>query len=143
MKNIFRILIIEDDSERVELFRAWVGDRACIVWARSAGAALGLIRRDHGRVYGGILLDHDLQQQAMTEDDQSLSGTDVARLLIQHISIDVPILVHSSNQVQALNVVRQLEHSGYWVERIPMHTLTEARFRGWLDEALDLWQSWG
>jgi hypothetical protein len=61
---------------------------AKLVWAQSAGAALGVVRRDTGRVYGGVLLDHDLEQRAKTVDDESLSGTDVALALVQHFSTD-------------------------------------------------------
>ena len=139
VKSIFRLLVIEDDPERVELFRRWTSKDIHIVWARSAGTALGLIRRDPGHVYGGIMLDHDLQQQAMTEDDLTLSGTDVARLIVQCISHDIPILVHSTNQTQAIGVVKQLEHSGFWVEHIPMYNLTKSQFQQWMEDAIDLW----
>ena len=73
-RSLFRLLLVEDDSDRVEIFRSWVPAGVHIVWARSAGAAIGLARRDRGSVYGGVLLDHDLQQQAITADDKNLSG---------------------------------------------------------------------
>lgn len=138
--RVFRLLLIEDDIGRVEDFRAWLPSWAMLVWAQSAGAALGVIRRDSGRVYGGVLLDHDLEQRAKTMDDESLSGTDVALALVQHFSTDVPILIHSMNQVHVPRVARQLEDRGFWVTRIPFYNLSEARFRAWLDEARDIWE---
>jgi hypothetical protein len=138
--RFFRLLLIEDDIGRVEDFRGWLPSWAMLVWAQSAGAALGVIRRDSGRVYGGVLLDHDLEQRAKTMDDESLSGTDVALALVQHFSTDVPILIHSMNQVHVPRVARQLEDRGFWVTRIPFKNLSEARFRAWLDEARDIWE---
>ena len=136
----FRLLLVEDDIGRVQQFRRWVPHWARLVWAQSPGAALGLIRRDQGHVYGGILLDHDLDQRSVTEEDASLSGTDVALALVQHFSIDIPVLVHSTNQGQVPRVCRQLEDKGFWVMRIPYYDLTEDRFLGWLTEARDLWE---
>lgn len=138
--RVFRLLIVEDNPERIETFRSWLPNPIPLVWARSAGAAIGLIRRDPGYVYGGILLDHDLQLQAMTDDDQDLSGTQVARVLIQHVSPDVPILVHSINRRDAPRMVEQLRASGFWVTHAPMDRLTEEFFRNWLAEVRSLWE---
>jgi len=135
-----RLLLVEDDIGRVRDFRAWLPPWAKLVWAQSAGSAIGLIRRDRGYVYGGVLLDHDLCQRAMTADDESLSGTDVALALVQHFSIDIPILIHSTNQVQVPRVIRQLEDKGFWVTRIPFYHMTEEAFLTWLQEAHGLWE---
>ena len=137
--RVFRLLLIEDDIGRVEDFRAWLPSWAKLVWAQSAGSALGVIRRDTGRVYGGVLLDHDLEQRVMTVDDESLSGTDVALALVENFSTDVPILIHSMNHLKAPRDARQLEDRGFWVTRIPFYDLSEVRFRAWLDEARDIW----
>jgi len=138
--RFFRLLLVEDDIGRVQDFRVWLPPWAKLVWAQSAGAAIGLIRRDPGQVYGGVLLDHDLGERAKTMDDESLSGTDVALSLVQHFSIDIPILVHSTNQVQVPRVIRQLEDKGFWVTRIPFYNLTERAFLSWLDEAHEIWE---
>jgi hypothetical protein len=137
--RFFRLLLIEDDLGRVQDFRAWLPPWAKLVWSQSAGGALGVIRRDVGRVYGGVLLDHDLAQRAMTEDDESLSGTDVALALVEHFSPDIPILIHSTNRVQVPRVARQLEDKGFWVTRIPFYDMTEQLFIAWLDEAHAIW----
>jgi hypothetical protein len=140
MPRFFRLLLIEDDIGRVADFRTWCPAWAKLVWAQSAGAALGLIRRDPGRVYGGILLDHDLGQRAITHEVESLSGTDVALALVQYFSSEIPILIHSTNQAQVPRVVRQLEERGFWVTRIPFYEMGEERFRAWLDEAREIWE---
>ena len=43
VRRVFRLLLIEDDVGRVQDFRAWLPPWAMLVWAQSAGAALGLI----------------------------------------------------------------------------------------------------
>lgn len=135
----FRLLVIEDNSARVDLFRTWVTPNVQIVWARSAGAALGLINRDPGYLYGGVLLDHDLDEQAMTDADLGLSGTQVAEALILNFSFYIPVLVHSTNQIQAPIVVSRLERSGFSVTHIPMYQLTPEAFNNWLSEAIEFW----
>jgi hypothetical protein len=124
-------------------FRTWLPPWAKLVWAQSAGGAIGLIRRDLGHVYGGVLLDHDLGQRAMTADDESLSGSNVAIALIEHFSIDIPILIHSTNQVQVPRVARQLEEKGFWVTRIPFYDMTKDGFLRWVQEAHELWEEFG
>ncbi len=136
----FRLLLVEDNIGRVEELRSWLPPWAKLVWAQSAGGALGLIRRDPGRVYGGILLDHDLGERAMTRDDELLSGTDVAIAIIEHVSADIPVLIHSTNQTKVTRIVRQLEEHGFWVTRIPYYHMTETAFRDWLNEAHEIWE---
>ena len=104
--RLFRLLLVEDDLGRVQEFRSWLPARVRLVWAQSAGAALGLIRRDRGHVYGGVLLDYDLNQRTITEDDETLSESDVTLALIVNFLIDTPILVHSMNWSQAPRVAR-------------------------------------
>ena len=141
--RIFRLLLVEDNAARVRDFRAWLPSWVHLVWAQSAGGAIGLIRRDRGHVYGGVLLDYDLQQRTMTEDDESLSGSNVALSLIEHFSIDVPILIHSTNVAQVPQIFRQLEGKGFWVTRIAFYDLTEALLIDWLEEAREIWEEFG
>lgn len=139
MQKFFRLLLVEDDEERVTTFQSWLPDAVRLVRAPSARAALEIIQRDPGQVYGGVLLDHDLGQRALTEADQTLSGTQVARALIRYFSPDVPILVHSNNHTQVPALVRTLQAQGFWVTRIPYYSLTQEAFQAWLEEARALW----
>jgi hypothetical protein len=135
----FRLLLIEDDAGREQLFRSWLPSGVVLRWAQSAGTALGIIRRDPGHIWSGVLLDHDLGERARTDDDATLSGTDVALALIEHFSIDIPILLHSTNRVQAPRVRRQLEQRGFWVSHIPFYDMTEERFVAWVEAVRELW----
>lgn len=135
----FRLLLIEDDEGRERDFRTWLPPGVLLSWAQSAGTALGVIQRDAGHIWSGVLLDHDLAERARTEDDATLSGTDVALALMDHFSVDIPILIHSTNPVQAPRVARQLEEKGFWVTRIPYYHMTEDKFVAWVEEARAIW----
>lgn len=107
---------------------------SCVGEARVGAVGRGGARVDTARFRSclrRLLLDHDLGQRAITEDDESPSGTDVALALVQHFSPDIPILIHSTNQVQVPRVVRQLEELCFWVTRLPFYDMSEERFRAW------------
>jgi CheY-like chemotaxis protein len=134
-----RVLIIEDDRGRVEKFKAWLPEDVLVVVAWSAGRALGILERDHGKVYAGILLDHDLQQHAATGADEFLSGTQVAEAIIRNISHEVPILVHSMNPTKAPVMARRLAEAGFSVTQVPMEALNREKFGEWLVGVRSFW----
>ena len=127
-----RILIIEDDPEREQTLREWTPSDVRVVVASSAGRAIGILNRDRGRVYSGIVLDHDLDQRAVNAEDLKLCGRDILSSLCRNVSRDVPILVHSMNAARAPVMVAALEKTGFCVERIPMDQLAEDSFNNWL-----------
>lgn len=139
--NIFRLLIIEDDQERIKTFLEWIPKDIKIVWVKSAGRAIGLLKRDSGNVYAGILLDHDLQQQAATEIDKFLSGSNVIDIIIQNIDKKVPILIHSTNELKPPVMEKRLKNSGFKdVLRIPMHQLTKRKLNEWIEDIRELFE---
>ncbi len=91
--------------------------------ATSAGAAIGILRLDSGFVYAGVMLDHDLQDRRATELDAMLSGRDVVDSIIEHLSRDVMILVHSVNEYGSASMIKNLRTSvlpqGSVVDRLP------------------------
>jgi CheY-like chemotaxis protein len=136
---IRRVLLIEDDEARQQRFRSWLPRQLTIVWARSAGQAIGLLRRDRGEDYLAILLDHDLQQQTRTAADSDLSGSDALACLVAERQkwSEVPILVHSMNPEKAPEMVERLEVAGFWVERAPFVELTRQCFLTWLADVIE------
>jgi len=139
-KDMLKILIIEDDNSRIKYFDLWLPPNYRIVPVTSAGSALGTIKRDHGFVYAGICLDHDLQEQTKTEKDYYLSGTTVVSSLIRYMDKRIPILVHSMNPTRAPLMVTKLKSAGFDdVLRIPMGELTRTRFQEWLEETRENW----
>ena len=104
-----------------------------LINARSAGIAIGMLKRDQGEVYQGIMLDFDLQMRPITETDLRMDGDDVVRAINQYVSKSVPILIHSMNRTEPGRVVNELEAHGYFVTRIPMSRLTEGAFLDWVE----------
>ncbi len=136
-----RILIIEDDPDRVEKLRSWLPTDVIAVAARSAGMAMGILKRDKGKVYAGIMLDHDLDKSPVCETDLKLCGQDVVKLIIRNVSKEVPILIHSCNPSEAPVMHSLLEKAGFAVERISMNDLTEESFKEWLNYVRENWES--
>lgn len=137
---VIPVLVVEDDSRRQEILEGWIrkGFRPVVAW--SAGQAIGVIERDPGHVYGGILLDHDLQERAVSTADEHLSGMDVADRIIRRVSRDVPILVHSINETQGAAMVHRLRAAGFEVWKYPMTELTAEILGSWLDLVREVWE---
>lgn len=138
---VFRILIVEDDPGRAQLLKSWMPNNVRTVIVSSAGKAIGLIKRDRGNVYAGIMLDHDLTFQPATTGDQYFSGTDVVNAIINNISRNVSILVHSMNYRRAAGMITKLQSTGYWVTRISMENLTRENLSDWVEEVRDIWDN--
>jgi CheY-like chemotaxis protein len=141
-KAFFRILIVEDDPDRIEKFRSWLPKDVRTNVVTSAGKAMGVLKRDPGRVYDGIMLDHDLQRQAVNKVDRSLSASDLVDSIIHCVSKDVPILIHSTNVTEAPFMAARLESARFWVTRIPMSALTQKRLLDWVVEVRESRADW-
>lgn len=141
--SCLRLLIVEDDPAREQRLREWLPEDIKPVVATSAGKALGVIRLDRGRVYAGIVLDHDLQGRRAADSDLHMSGQDVVRAIVQYVSNDVPILVHSVNASQSAVMVSRLSGAGFGVSRIPMDHLTKESFQSWISYIRDVWKEFG
>ena len=140
---VFRILLVEDDPIRAQKLLYWLPEDVKNVWVKSAGRAIGLLKRDCGKVYAGILLDHDLVYQTATKDDEYLSGSDVVDAIIQNIDKTVSILIHSVNERMAPLMEIKLKKAGFRdVLRIPMQYLSEQKLVEWVDDARELWEDY-
>ncbi len=132
-----RILIIEDDAERIEKFRTWLKPTQFLpMVANSGGQAMGMFRHGVDGV-AGICLDHDLNSVPRTEADNWVSGSDVVQQILMKVPKRVPILVHSMNSIQAPGMVTKLKSGGFSVTRIRMAILDEYRFMNWLQDVTD------
>ena len=138
-KKYLRLLIIEDNPQRIALFNQWMPTDIKPVFAKSAGRAIGLLQRDCGRVYAGIMLDCDLHEQPVLESERWLTTNNFIPLVVDSICRDTPVLVHSMNVHRAPPLVRELENAGFWVTRIPMADLTRDLFEDWLEDVRDIW----
>ncbi len=136
-----RILLIEDDSGRIEIFARWLSHTEFVLaTVRSGGQALGMLAKGSTEAIAGILLDHDLSDSPFTETDLSLSASNVIPLIKQKVRRAVPVLIHSHNTSKPPMMQRSLESDGFTVTRIRFAALTEARFGLWLDDVRDNWE---
>jgi len=132
-----RILIIEDDPQRIEKFQLWLQHTQFVpMVANSGGQAVGMFRYG-AEAIAGICLDHDLNSNPRTDSDSWVSGSDVVQQILQKVPKHVPVLVHSMNTIQAPGMVSKLSRAGFSVTRIRMAILDQGRFRTWLADVED------
>ncbi|MDP1740961.1 cyclic-phosphate processing receiver domain-containing protein [Polaromonas sp.] len=135
-----RVLLIEDNADRIALFRQWLSGTPYIpVEVTSGGQAMGMLKYGAEGV-AGICLDHDLNSQPRTLSDEWVSGSDVVNLICRKVPKTVPILVHSMNTVKAPDMVKRLSGAGFSVMRIRMVILNQANFSDWLADVSISWE---
>lgn len=135
-----RILLVEDDAERIAMFRRWVaGTEFVLIEASSGGRARGILRKGMTEGIAGLCLDHDLDQQPVNAQDH-LSATHLLSAIALSLPKTVPILIHSMNAQQPPQMERQLASAGFSVTRCRMAALTPERFSVWLEEVRDNWE---
>jgi hypothetical protein len=86
------VLLVEDDDERAAEIEQCVPHRLNCLRARSAGAAIGILRRDQ---FTAILLDFDLYRSA--HGDPQLTGETIAKVICKTQARSCQIFVHSQN----------------------------------------------
>ena len=147
VKTVVRILLVEDSEVRASWFRMTAkgrrGDaaRASVfrfVWAKAAGSAIGILKRDPGRVYAGILLDHDLMQQKITDHDAHYNGKDVVDAIIEHVDPSVPVWVHSANITEGPKMADRLRKAGFLVEQAVFSHREPLAYQRWLNQAAEM-----
>lgn len=137
VRRRIRLLIVEDDPNRIEQFRRWIPGDILYVVTSNAGSAMGILNRDRGKVYSGILLDHDLKR---FNSGDLTDGKDVVSAVVKHVSPDRPVLVHSVNEQQAPIMVELLASRGFSVTRMPFPKLSKEIFLKWIDEVRETFE---
>lgn len=136
-----RILLIEDDPERIATFRAWLtGTEFVLIEASSGGRAKGILKRGSTGGIAGVMLDHDLNQQPMTATDLLLSASNLIDSLVSSVPRSVPILIHSMNASKPPIMQKRLASEGFSVTRTRMNALTRENFYEWLQDVRDNWE---
>lgn len=131
---MLRILVVEDSEWRIEQFRKWTPDDVRLVETRCGGRAIGTIGRSGRQDWAGIMLDHDLEEQAVNAARGNVDGHAVVRAIISTVDPATPILIHSVNNSGANQMKQALEQAGFFVTRIRMADLNETHFLDWLEE---------
>ena len=135
-RQLPRILLVEDSDDRARTLQSWVPANIRIVWAKSGGDAVGILTRDGGGVYAGIMLDHDLHQQLRDPSAKQLTGADVARKIVECVELDTPIFIHSMNPQRRGDILVTLEEVGFAVTQIPMSELDGRKLELWLETVM-------
>jgi CheY-like chemotaxis protein len=123
MKDVRRILIVEDDEARCAWFDEKFAGREMDVTCDVAQAFEWLAERD----YAIILLDHDLidEHYFSDEPDDERTGYAVAAWLAAHPDRhrEAVIVIHSLNYSGAQRMLDKLGEAGLEAEHIPFHYL--------------------
>lgn len=136
-----RILLIEDSPDRIDVFRRWLsGTEFVLIEASSAGRAMGMLRKGMMDGIAGLCLDHDLDQQPVTETDLRMSASNLMSAISLTLPRSAPVLIHSMNVQKPVTMEKQLKSAGFSVTRIRFATLTQEYFGVWLDEVRDNWE---
>ena len=126
------VLLVEDDDERAAKIEQCVPHQVRCVRARSAGTAIGILRRDK---FTGILLDHDLYRSAHA--DPQLTGKSVAHAICETQPRTCQIFVHSQNPTGARHVFALLKEAGFAVEQFPWSSEAIGPLTSWFRDLLD------
>ena len=136
-----RILLIEDDPDRIAIFRKWLlGTEFVLVEASSAGRAMGMLRKGMMDGIAGLCLDHDLNQQPVTETDLRLSASNLMSAISLTLPHSAAVLIHSMNAQKPVTMERLLKSAGFSVTRTRFVALTQELFEDWLTEVRDNWE---
>ncbi len=135
-----RLLLIEDQAHRIKTFTEWLGGTEfLLIVCRSGGQAKGVLTKGGTKQIAGILLDHDLTDSMITEQDRSLSSTDILPLIATHVRKLTPVFIHSHNPGKATMMHRFLNTAGMDVTRTRFASLTREIFDEWLQDVRDNW----
>lgn len=95
-----KILILEDDKNRVSQFRSMFVNHDIRVteYAEVAKRLLDIYKYDF------IFLDHDLGGEQMVDSSHENTGYQVAKMIDRTENITTPIIIHSWNSVGAQNM---------------------------------------
>jgi hypothetical protein len=127
------LLPVEDDDQRAAAIKACIPPDIHCVWTKSAGAALGVLKRDK---FSGIMWDFDLYRSAT--GDPQFTGESVAAGICETQDRHCEIFIHSQNPSGARKAFELLKQAGFSVERRPWSAETAKPLRCWLEELSDL-----
>ena len=127
------LLLVEDDDQRAAAIKACIPPDIHCVWAKSAGAALGILRRDK---FSGIMLDFDLYRSAHA--DGQLTGESVAAGICETQGRHCEIFIHSQNPSGARRAFELLKQAGFSVEQCPWSAEAAQPLKCWLEDLSDV-----
>ena len=135
---MLRILLVENDKMREEVFSSWLPENEKIVLRMIpyGNIAMTILEKDQPGDWHGVMLDHDLD--VFSPEVPYRSGSDVVKVLANKIDPRVPVFIHSMNPSGAAHMQTVLEGSGFdSVTRVPFFDMGKEDLLDWLEEVED------
>jgi len=104
-----RILVVEDNLERIQWFRTEF-DPHFVTVAMDAKTGIACVQEE---LVDLICLDHDLGGQVFADSHAQNTGYQVAKAIVNSINKDTPVIVHSWNIAGAKNICSILKQAVY------------------------------
>jgi len=121
-----KILILEDDHNRIATFRDKLGERHELTIVETAEDAISKLKSD---IFDVIFLDHDLGGEVYVSTEDKNTGSEVARWMSQAKLNQPYVIIHSLNTPAAASMavtLKGIDITGCWV--IPFTTLVSQHF---------------
>ncbi len=119
-----RILILEDDIDRMEVFYSKLANDHTVVWVDTASQAIGYLGRGDFDV---VFLDHDLGGEVFVNQADANTGSEVVRWMVSTDTLlsRPTVVIHSLNFPAARSMEDSLNRSDRFdnVYRIPFNQL--------------------
>lgn len=118
MKDGERVLVLEDNQERIDRFKSMFSGVTVVTTASECISRLQTLK------YTTLFLDHDLNQEAYVDSRREDCGMEVVRFL-ERLKIRgmfnqaLLISIHSHNVNAANAMLLALQRAGYKVSRLP------------------------
>jgi CheY-like chemotaxis protein len=127
-----KVFILEDNDNRIEIFKVIWSKLADFTIAQSYEEAIKLFNIHED--YSAILLDHDLgYHQFVDSFGQEKTGYHFTEWLVKNYNQDIPIIIHSHNNIGADNMQSKLKTRFKNVNYIPFGNLVNAWEQGILN----------
>jgi len=121
-----KILIVEDDKQRIRWFRENLIEHSVdIVETAASGIFLCQTKK-----YDFICLDHDLGGEIYVPSENENTGYQVSKAIVNSLNSETPVIVHSHNPSGAKNIQSILKHA----ELIPFCQLIKMNLKEILND---------
>jgi CheY-like chemotaxis protein len=110
-----KILILEDNTERIRVFKSVLGEHELFIFDK-VKEAKSFIEKNEVEI---LLLDHDLDDKIMVNSNDENTGYQFAKFIKQSGKKFDQIIIHSLNPVGSVMMEEELKDCANEVKRIP------------------------
>ena len=133
MRTKQSILVFDNDPGRVYKLRGWLPEERDhqVMLKELAVANLAVEFLSQAWGWSGVILDYDLDSPDTSTNP--FNGLDVAKVIVEMLPKDVPLLLYSMNTQGRQQMAELLRGAGFPVTEIPFDELDESSFRSWVE----------